>query len=300
MLCFMNSESMVVLHDERCADYASPGHPERPFRVTSTVKRLKEQSNLAIEWRLPVAASTDAIRLAHAAAHVKHLQETNQDFDVDTPYYDDIDGHALRAAGAALDALELAREGRHAFSLMRPPGHHATRNRAMGFCYLNSMAIAIISGIKKHGLRMAVLDFDVHHGNGTEDILHGNEQVLFASIHQSPCYPGTGLEHRPPNCRNYPQKPYTPPTEYRQAITQALVDIKAFEPDILGVSAGFDAYSKDPIAQELLEKDDFEWIGKQISDSSIPSFSMLEGGYSDSLADLVEAYLHGLVGTPME
>lgn len=290
---------MVVFHDERCADYASPGHPERPYRVTSTVKRLKTQSRLTIEWRLPVAATEDAVLLAHSAAHLKTLQETKQDFDGDTPYYEDIEWHALRAAGAALDALEIAREGRHAFSLMRPPGHHSTSKRAMGFCYLSSMAIAILHGVKKHGLRMAVLDFDVHHGNGTEDILHEKEHVLFTSIHQSPCYPGTGLEHRPLNCRNYPQRPYTPPGEYRQAISQALADIEAFKPDILGVSAGFDAYSKDPIAQELLEKEDYEWIGKQISDLKLPAFSVLEGGYSDSLADLVEAYLYGLSGIPL-
>jgi acetoin utilization deacetylase AcuC-like enzyme len=107
-VCFMDSKPMVVLHDERCADYSSPGHPERPYRVTSTVKRLKEQSKLAIEWRLPKAASADAIRLAHSAAHVKHLQETDQDFDGDTAYHEDIDGHAFRAAGAALNAMELA------------------------------------------------------------------------------------------------------------------------------------------------------------------------------------------------
>ena len=296
-ICLMNDESMIVLYDERCADYVSPGHPERPDRVTKTARRLKKQSRLSIEWRLPVAASEEAIRLAHSAVHIKNLRESNHDFDGDTPWYEDIEKHALRAAGAALDAMESARNGRHALSLMRPPGHHATRERAMGFCYLGSMAIAILNGMKSYGLRMAVLDFDVHHGNGTEDILHGNENVLFASIHQSPCYPGTGLRHRPPNCRNYPQKPYTPRFEYRKGFALALEDIKAFEPDLLGVSAGFDAFADDTIAQELLEKEDFEWIGKQISGSGIPAFSVLEGGYSDALAELVEAYMCGLAGS---
>ena len=292
----MQSKPLVVLYDERCADYESPGHPERPFRVTSTVDRLRAQSLLEIEWMVPKEAKVESLLRAHSQGHLQRLKTTSRDFDGDTPYYENIDSHALRASGAALEALELAIQGRQVFSLMRPPGHHATQNRAMGFCYLSSMAIAILEGVERLEARMAVLDFDVHHGNGTEDILHGKENVLFTSIHQSPCYPGTGLEDRPPNCRNYPQKPRTPAKDYRKAISNALQDIVTFKPDILGVSAGFDAYSQDPIAQELLEKEDFEWIGKQIASLSIPSFSILEGGYSDSLSILVQSYLYGLCG----
>ncbi|MBT5926110.1 MAG: histone deacetylase [Verrucomicrobia bacterium] len=287
---------MVILHDERCAEYVSPGHPERPFRVTSTVEQLKQQSALKIEWQLPKDASTDSIRRAHSLEHVEHLRVAEQDFDADTPCYQNINDHARRAAGAGLDALELARNGRSVFSLMRPPGHHSTKNQAMGFCYLSSMAIAVLEGVEQHGIRVAVLDFDVHHGNGTEDVLLGKKDILFTSIHQSPCYPGTGLEHHPPNCRNYPQKPYTPSVVYRLGIKKALGDISSFKPDILGVSAGFDAYSGDPIAQELLEIEDFQWIGQQIAGLGIPSFSILEGGYSDSLSKLIQAYLYGLCG----
>ena len=292
----MKSEPMIILHDERCADYSSPGHPERPFRVTSTVKQLKQQSALEIEWRLPQEATLQSVLRAHLEKHVEQLQGSKQDFDGDTPYYEGIYSHALRAAGAAVGALELARKRRSVFSLMRPPGHHATQGRAMGFCYLSSMAIAVLEGVEKHGLQMAVLDFDVHHGNGTEDILHGRESVLFTSIHQSPCYPGTGLEHRAPNCLNYPQKPNTPPEEYREGIEKAIQEIKAFKPDVLGVSAGFDAYSGDPIAQELLEREDYHWIGEQVANLGLPTFNMLEGGYSESLADLIQAYLYGLCG----
>lgn len=290
----MSKTSMVVLYDERCALYSMTGHPERPFRVTSTAERLKKQQHLMLEWRKPSDARVEVLQRTHTPRHVEHVRDCASDFDGDTPCYPDIYQHALRAAGAALDAMELAVEGQPAFSLMRPPGHHAMRERAMGFCYFSSMAAAAMEAVVAHGKRVAVLDFDVHHGNGTEDILHGKDQVLFTSIHQSPCYPGTGREHRPPNVRNYPVPPETPPQRYRERIESALQDIREFKPDLLGVSAGFDAYEGDPIAQELLEIGDFHWIGQKVAGLKVPAFHLLEGGYSDRLSELVEAYLYGL------
>lgn len=292
----MSKASIVVLFDERCALYSMPGHPERPFRVTSTAERLKKQQHLALDWRKPNEATVEALQRAHAKGHVEHVRDATSDFDGDTPCYPDIYHHALRASGAALDAMRLALKGESAFSLMRPPGHHAMRERAMGFCYFSSMAVATLEAAQVHGKRVAVLDFDVHHGNGTEDVLLGKENVMFASIHQSPCYPGTGREHRPPNVRNYPVPPETPPQRYREYIEAALRDIRGFKPDLLGVSAGFDAYVGDPIAQERLEIEDFEWIGRRVAELKVPAFHLLEGGYSDRLTELVESYLYGLHG----
>lgn len=292
----MSEASMFILYDERCASYSMPGHPERPFRVTSTAKRLKQQQKLHLDWKLPSEASSESIQRAHTLHHLEHVRDAKSDFDGDTPCYPGIYHHALRSAGGALDVMKLALEGKQGFSLMRPPGHHATRGRAMGFCYYSSMAIAVMEAAQVHGKRVAVLDFDVHHGNGTEDILVGQDQVMFASIHQSPCYPGTGLEHRPPNIRNYPVPPHTEPARYRAFIEQALEDIRAFKPDLLGVSAGFDAFVDDPIAQELLEVDDFHWIGQRVAELEYPVFHVLEGGYSDRLGELIEAYLYGLHG----
>ncbi len=292
----MSKASMVVLFDERCALYSMPGHPERPFRVTSTVDRLKKQQKLTLDWRKPKEAKVEALERGHVPRHVEHVRDATSDFDGDTPCYPDIYHHALRAAGAALDAMHLAMEGQPAFSLMRPPGHHAMRERAMGFCYFSSMGVAVLEAAEVHGKRVAVLDFDVHHGNGTEDVLLGKENVMFASIHQSPCYPGTGLEHRPPNVRNYPVPPETPAQRYREMIESALQDIRDFKPDLLGVSAGFDAYKDDPIAQELLDIVDFHWIGQQVAELGTPAFHVLEGGYSDRLSELVQAYLYGLHG----
>jgi acetoin utilization deacetylase AcuC-like enzyme len=195
-----------------------------------------------------------------------------------------------------LEALKAARAGKMTFSLMRPPGHHATPNRAMGFCYLNSVAIAVLEALATGAKRVAVYDFDVHHGNGTEAILLNRPGAAFFSIHQYPCYPGTGTANVGKNCFNYPVEPFTPRAEYRKVLTGALHDLKEFKPDLVAVSAGFDAYAHDPIANETLEAEDFHWLGHSLGKLGVPVFSLLEGGYSDALPELIFAYLKGLAG----
>jgi acetoin utilization deacetylase AcuC-like enzyme len=164
----------------------------------------------------------------------------------------------------------------------------------MGFCYLSNIAIAALEAIATGAKKVAVFDFDVHHGNGTEAVLLNHPHAVFFSIHQHPCYPGTGRSHVGRNCFNYPVAPRTPREEYRQVLQRALDELKKAKPDLVAVSAGFDAYARDPLAQESLEAEDFHWLGESMRKLGTPVFSLLEGGYSNDLPDLIFAYLKGL------
>lgn len=287
---------MILITDDRCTQYHSPGHPERPERIARTVDRLRSQKSLPLQWEKPVKVDAETLLRAHSPDHIQRLGQPHADFDGDTPAHPGILEHALRGVGGALAAIDNARRGNPVFSLLRPPGHHATRTRAMGFCYLSSMAIAALSARAQGVSRVAVFDFDVHHGNGTEAILVGADGVTFASVHQHPCYPGTGAADVGKNCYNFPVPPEHPRLEYRKVLSKALERVMAGKPDLLGVSAGFDAYARDPIAHETLETEDFHWLGNQIHRLGVPTFSILEGGYSDDLPDLVLAYLQGIAG----
>lgn len=288
---------MKIITDERCTGYHSAGHPERPQRVARTVDKLRAQTELQVDWAGPLAeVSEETILRAHTKEHLARVKAAAGDFDGDTPAHADIIEHAQRSIGAALQALAAARKGEQAFCAMRPPGHHAVRDRAMGFCYLNSIAIAALEALATGTKRVAVFDFDVHHGNGTEAILLGNANAIFYSIHQFPCYPGTGERHVGNNCFNYPVAPKTPRAEYRKVLQRAIDDMAKAKPELIAVSAGFDAYARDPLAQETLEAEDFHWIGESLRRLGIPMFSLLEGGYSSDLPDLVLAYLKGIAG----
>jgi acetoin utilization deacetylase AcuC-like enzyme len=284
-----------VLTDEKCVTYERPGHPERPARISETWRRLKIQTDIKIDWVQAPAASDDPILRAHSARHLKRLKKV-EDFDADTSFFPGISERAHFSVGAALETLKLVRAGHSAFSLMRPPGHHATRHQAMGFCYLNSMAVAVLEALASGAKRVAVFDFDVHHGNGTESILFNKADVRFVSIHQFPCYPGTGAKNEGENCFNFPVAPQTPRLEYRNILSSGLERVLSFEPDLIGVSAGFDAYRGDPLAQETLEAEDFNWLGASLRTAGVPFFSLLEGGYSNELPDLILAYLAGVEG----
>lgn len=286
---------MKIINDEQCVNYRKAGHPERPVRISRTLERLRGQTELPIEWAKPLPSDETAILRAHSAEMVARLEEP-RDFDGDTPYFPGIGEHARQSAGAALAALAAARAGEKVFSLMRPPGHHATRAESMGFCYLNSAAIAALEALATGAKRVAVYDFDVHHGNGTEDILLDVPGAAFFSIHQFPCYPGTGAANVGKNCFNFPVAPGTPAKQYRAVLLKAWEGVKRFEPEIVGVSAGFDAYARDPLAQGTLEAEDFYWLGQTIAGMGVPTFSLLEGGYSEDLPELILAYLKGLNG----
>jgi len=287
---------MIVITDARCTAYSSAGHPERPARVSRTTAKLKAQTELNIVWADPQPVEERILGRAHSPEHLARVRAAEGDFDGDTPAHPDIFEHACRSVGGALHAMRAARSGDRAFSLLRPPGHHATRNHAMGFCYLSSMAIAALDALDTGTKKIAVFDFDVHHGNGTESILLNNPDAVFLSVHQHPCYPGTGTGNVGRNCFNYPVAPRTPREEYRKTLSRALEDLAREKPALIGVSAGFDAYSRDPIAQETLEAEDFHWLGKSIRGLGIPAFSVLEGGYSSDLPELILAYLSGIEG----
>jgi acetoin utilization deacetylase AcuC-like enzyme len=307
---------MTIFYDARCREYSSPGHPERPERIARTAPVLNDRHS-DWEWRKATAATDAQLLRAHSRKHIECVANALEHFDLDTPLYPNIEVHARRSTGAAIDATRSALRGETAFSLMRPPGHHATRDRAMGFCYFSNIAVAAldaltVAGIADAGLtgssafvettadqsppatanvqRIAIWDFDGHHGNGTEAVVAHNERIRFASIHQFPAYPGTGAKSFA-NIDNYPIAPYTPREAILEIARRSFDKLIAFEPDLLLVSAGFDAYARDPLLQLTLEHEDFATFGEWLSDLEISVAVVLEGGYSNELPELIDAFL---------
>ena len=281
--------AVIIFHDRRCTEYSAPGHPERPARIERSAPVLKAR-HPDWPWREPEPANDAALLRAHSAGHLTRIREAEGDFDADTPAYPGIYEHALRAAGAAVDVAREALNGNSAFSLMRPPGHHATRERAMGFCYFSNIAVAALDALENGAERVAIWDFDAHHGNGTEDIVAHNPRILFASIHQFPGYPGTGTRSFA-NIRNFPVAPLTARAAHVAEVRRALDGLVGFKPSLLLVSAGFDAYAGDPITEMSLAAEDFATFGQWLRETNLPAGAILEGGYSDELPELIDVFL---------
>ena len=285
---------MKIFYSEKCLAYHAPGHPESPERLRSTVEDLRAKG-----YRLepPVPCTEEDLLWVHDPKMVRSVRDETF-YDPDTPALPGIFEHAALAAGSAVCAMRVAAGGGNAFSLMRPPGHHATRHRVMGFCYFNNIAVASARFLADHpGKKIAIIDIDCHHGNGTEDIFLGREGILYVSLHQSPLYPGTGMDS-PMNCLNFPLPPFTEEIRYLETLSFACDKILEFHPELIGVSAGFDTYEHDPLAQLKLKISTYEKIGAVIAGMKIPLFIVLEGGYAENLSSCVYQFIKGVQSCP--
>ncbi|HSV35292.1 MAG TPA: histone deacetylase family protein [Ramlibacter sp.] len=296
-----------------------PGHPECPARLDAIEDRLLVTGvGDALDRRDAPQASLGDLELAHDKMHVASLRglgdEVVDDVAAGGPAYARIDPDtamnaytwraALRAAGAAVAATDAVISGEleNAFCAVRPPGHHACRDRAMGFCFLNNIAIAARYALDRRGLqRVAIVDFDVHHGNGTEDIVAGDERVLMVSFFQHPFYPFTGDHPRAANMVNLPVPAYTRGMAIRELIEHAWMPaLEAFKPEMIFISAGFDAHREDDLGQLGLTEQDYAWITWRIKEVARKHargriVSSLEGGYNlSALGRSVEAHIRAL------
>jgi acetoin utilization deacetylase AcuC-like enzyme len=289
-------KTALISHPDCLKHELPPGHPERPARLREILKILDVPEFDGLLRREAPRAETATLLRAHSKDHVSGILDAIPksgfvSLDSDTLASPGSGEAALRAAGAVVLAIDMVMAGevRNAFCAVRPPGHHATPNQAMGFCLFNNVAIGALHARAIHGLqRIAVVDFDVHHGNGTQDIFTSDRELFYASTHQSPLYPGTGrssetgIDH---NVVNMPLAPGASGTEFRQAFeTGVLPALSAFEPDFLIISAGFDAHRADPLAQLGLDEDDFAWATEALclaADRTCGGrvVSSLEGGY---------------------
>ncbi|MFC1708505.1 histone deacetylase family protein [Candidatus Omnitrophota bacterium] len=280
---------MKIFSSRKCLDYSMLGHPECPERVSTAYDYLKKKGFEFIE---PNVCSKEDVLLAHSKELLQKVKGGNFS-DADTPALDDIYYYATLAAGAAIESALLSLKGEKAFSLMRPPGHHATRDNLGGFCYFNNIAIATMRA-REVVDKVAVIDVDCHHGNGTQDIFLGRQDLIYISLHQSPLYPGTGLESQE-NCFNYPLAANTTPKSYMDTLNKALEAVKKFNPDLIGVSMGFDTYKLDPITSLSLEKSTYKETGQALAALNKPIFSILEGGYHfNDMPECIFGYFGGL------
>jgi acetoin utilization deacetylase AcuC-like enzyme len=271
-----------------------PGHAERPLRLVAVTESLREAFPDRLRWCEAPAASRGQLLRAHSDELLALVLDTPVDgpvqLDPDTVLAPGSAEAALRAAGAGVAAVDAVLKGEETrvFCAVRPPGHHATVHAAMGFCLFNNIAVAAAHACDKHGLaRVAVIDFDVHHGNGTQAIFDNDPRVMYVSSHQTPLYPDTGYAHERGvgNIVNAPLPPGTGSEGFRRVWRERLLPtLDGFRPQLVLISAGFDAHKRDPLAQIELDGEDFAWLTAELvalaeRHAQGRVVSMLEGGY---------------------
>ena len=289
-----------------------PGHPEQIARISTINENFKKLNNQNIVWKKPTIITDEIIKDTHDPKYISLVKNSFpvkgfSSLDGDTIISPGSKEATFEAAGSIITAIDgiQNKEFKNAFCSVRPPGHHCNQNKAAGFCILNNVAIGAKYLLKKYKYkRVAIIDFDVHHGNGTQDIFYENQNVLFISTHQFPYYPGSGSEQEKGkfnNIYNIPLPAGTNSEEYLNAFEFALKRLKEFKPEFVLISAGFDSHIKDPLAQFKLETEDFYTITERILKTS-KSFcsgkvvSILEGGYDlGALRDSTKRHVDALM-----
>lgn len=307
----------LISHPDCLEHQPGIGHPESSDRLSSLLTTLKN-TNFAepLGYLTAPMGTQEQVLLAHSLAHYTNIiaaapESGQHSIDADTVMSTGTLNAALRGVGAACKGVDLLLEGAtttsstsNVFCATRPPGHHSTNDQAMGFCFFNNIAIAALYAKHKfNSKRIAIIDFDVHHGNGTEDIIAGKKGILYISTHQSPLYPGSGSisANIPGNILNIPLQANTDDGLYQEIFTQQVLPaLNAFKPDLILVSAGFDAHRSDPLAGLLLTEETYHWLGKQIKQvanaySQGKILAVLEGGYNlDVLGLCASSFIKGL------
>ena len=304
--------TLLYTHPSSLLHDTGPGHPESIERLEAVLVALGEPAFDALVRRTAPRGSVWDIKRVHDDAYMQSVFAAVPDhgfasLDADTilsPGSGEAALYAVGGACAAVDAV-VGGEAQNAFCALRPPGHHAERDHAMGFCLFNNVAIAAFHALELPGIqRVAVMDFDVHHGNGTQQAFWDHENLLYTSTHQMPCYPGTGAERERGafgNIVNAPLPPGAGSDDFRDAFGFIRPAIKDFAPDLVLISAGFDAHEADPLAQLNLTEEDFSWVTEQLiaiahADAGGRIVSVLEGGYDlHALARSVQAHVTALM-----
>lgn len=305
--------TLLLTHPDCLLHETPPGHPEQVARLSSVLKALDApEFDSLLRAEAPLAEDAHILR-AHPESYLRQIRAAVPDsgfraLDADTHMSPGSLKAALRAAGANVAAVDSVMTGQagNAFCAIRPPGHHAETATAMGFCLFGNVVIGARHALDAHGLdRVAIIDFDVHHGNGTQDLVGDDPRIFFASTHQSPLYPGTGAPHETGahgNVLNVPLPPGTDGATFRQVMQgRVLPAVAAHRPQMLFISAGFDAHDADPLANLRLHEDDFAWATAAICDLADTHaegrvVSTLEGGYDlDALAASTAAHVRTLM-----
>ena len=304
--------TLLLTHEACLTHDPGPHHPESPARLEAVLSALAEPAFAKLVRREAPRASLEQIARVHPGDFPKRMLAAVPEkgyvaIDADTVLSPGSGEAALRAAGACIAAVDAVMKGevQNAFCAVRPPGHHAEPRHAMGFCIFNNVAIAAIHARRKYGIdRVAVIDFDVHHGNGTQAAFEQDPALLYASTHQMPLYPGTGAasERGVGNIVNVPLRPMSGSNEFRKAFSTAILPaLDAFKPQFVIISAGFDAHRDDPLAQLMLVEADYAWSTERLAEIAEKHaqgriVSSLEGGYNlEALAKSAAAHVAALM-----